>query len=109
MLANLTTNMLWIVSFTVVIATCASLVAGTRIAFMANRKGWLNEFTAPVGGMIGAAFLVPIIASLALGGTPGLIALACGVVGAGFISFAWDSGVFTRACTIDPRALPRTW
>ncbi len=83
MLGNLTTNLLWVVSFTVVIATCASLVAGTRVASIAHHKGWLNEFTSPVAGMIGASALVPIIATLALGGTPGVIALACGVVGAG--------------------------
>ncbi len=108
MLGNLTTNLLWIVSFTVVIATCSSLVAGIRVASIAHTKGWLNEFTAPVAGMIGAAALVPIIATLALGGTPGVIALACGVVGAGILSFAWDAGYFTRSCTVDPRALPRS-
>lgn len=107
MLGNLSTNLLWLVSFTVVIATCASMVAGTRLAFMAKRKGWLNEFTAPVAGMIGAAALVPIIATLALGGTPGVIALACGVIGAGIIAFAWDAGVFTSACTINGRGVHR--
>ena len=107
MLENLSPNLLWLVSFTVVIATCASLVAGTRIAIMAKRKGWLNEFSASVAGMIGAAALVPIIATLALGGTPGVIALACGIVGAGVISFAWDAGVQTSACTIDGRRMQR--
>lgn len=107
MLGNLNTNLLWLVSFTVVIATCASMVAGTRLAFLAKRKGWLNEFTAPVAGMIGAALLVPIITTVALSGSPGVIALACGVVGAGIIAFAWDAGVSTSACTINKRGMPR--
>ncbi len=95
MLGNLSTNMLWLVSFTVAIANCAALVAGTQAALFAHRKGWLCEIDAPIGGMIGAGHLVPIIATLALGGTPGVIAHACGVVGLFFISYAWDAGYHT--------------